>query len=79
MHSQRMSRQTQQVQHRAERLERAAFGLSELAASLGVSEGFLRLEIARGRLAPMRIGRRVLIPTEEWGRYLRAATGAPAR
>jgi excisionase family DNA binding protein len=49
--------------------EREAFSIAELAARYGLSPGLVRLEIARGRLRSVRIGRRVLIlkrDIEEW-------------
>lgn len=54
--------------------DRLAFGLAELARQLGVSIGFLRLEIGRGNLKPTRLGRRVLISAEEAKRYLAGNT-----
>ena len=53
-----------------------AYSLAQLAPRLGgVSIGFLRLEIARRRLRPTRIGRRIVITVGEVQRYLEA--GAP--
>lgn len=49
---------------------RLAFGLREAAATLGVSQAFLRIEVRRGRLRPVRLGRRVLVSTAELQRYL---------
>jgi len=49
---------------------RRAYGLPELAASLGCSAAFLRLEAARGRLPVTRLGRRVLVLAEDLERYL---------
>jgi hypothetical protein len=56
--------------HRASR----AFGIVELARAIGVSPGFLRLEIARGNLQPTRLGRRILITSAELERYLVAGS-----
>jgi hypothetical protein len=53
-----------------------ATGLQKLAPELGVSVGFLRLEISRGRLLPTRLGRRVVVTADEVRRYL-AANQAP--
>jgi hypothetical protein len=53
-----------------------AFGLHRLAEDLGVSVGFLRLEITRGRLRPTRLGRRVLLTSHEINRYLAMNTAA---
>lgn len=54
----------------ARTITRQAFGIGELAAAIGVSGAFLRLEVSRGRLHPIRLGRRVLISAQEWQRYL---------
>ncbi|MGA7869388.1 MAG: helix-turn-helix domain-containing protein [Candidatus Binatus sp.] len=51
-------------------LPRRAFGVAEIADSLGVSEGFVRLEINRGHLPIIRAGRRVLISASELEKYL---------
>jgi excisionase family DNA binding protein len=52
--------------------DRFAFSLEVAARKLSVSPSFLRLEIARGRLHPIRLGRRVLIGEAEVVRYLAA-------
>jgi hypothetical protein len=49
---------------------RLAYGLKQAAVSLDVSVSFLRLEIARGRLRPSRLSRRLVITDEELRRYL---------
>jgi excisionase family DNA binding protein len=49
---------------------RLTLSLDEVAKQLGVSVGFLRLEIGRQKLRPIRLGRRVLIHREEVSRYL---------
>lgn len=54
--------------------DRIAFGLAELAQQLGVSIGFLRLEVGRGHLIPTRLGRRMVITSSEAARYLDANT-----
>jgi len=51
-------------------LQRLAYGLSEVAESLGLSVPFLRLEIRRGKLRPSRLGRRVVVTSAEVQRYL---------
>jgi hypothetical protein len=62
----------QQQQHD----DQIAYSLAQLAPKLGnVSVGFLRLEIARGKLKPRRLGRRVVITADEVRRYLDAAVG----
>ena len=50
-------------------VEKKAFCLKEIAAMYSVSIPFLRLEIARGRLKPLRLGRCLRIPRdslEQW-------------
>lgn len=49
---------------------RLSFGLPEVAHMLGVSDRFLRDEAGRHRLRFTRLGRRVLITTDELQRYL---------
>ena len=58
--------------------ERLALSIEEAAWRLSVSPSFLRLEIARGRLRPVRLGRRVLIGESEIQRYLAAHAPAAA-
>jgi excisionase family DNA binding protein len=60
---------------------RLAYGVQELAGALGVTAGFIRLEIQRGRLGIIRVGRRVLISRAEAERYLatRSTTAQEAR
>ena len=53
--------------------ERLAFRVTELAKLLGVSGSFLPLEIARKRLRPIRLGRRLVVIKPEVARYLAAA------
>lgn len=48
--------------------------LEELAGSLSVSVPFLRLEIKRGRLRAVHLGRRVVLLDEEVRRYLAEAS-----
>ena len=49
---------------------RLSFSLPEVAYMLGVSDRFLRDEADRHRLRFTRLGRRVLITTDELQRYL---------
>lgn len=63
-----------QVKQSTDTAPRRAFGIVELARAIGVSPGFLRLEIARGNLKVTRLGRRVLITSGELERYLAAGT-----
>jgi excisionase family DNA binding protein len=53
---------------------RLTLSLDEVAQQLGVCVGFLRLEIGRGKLHATRLGRRVLIRSEEVSRYLTEET-----
>jgi excisionase family DNA binding protein len=50
-------------------LPRVAFGIAEVADALGVSPGFIRLEIARKQLVAFRAGRRVLITKASFDAY----------
>jgi len=52
---------------------RGVVSLNEAAEFFGVSTGLLRLEIARGGLKAVRIGRRLLIPISEIERRLEDA------
>jgi excisionase family DNA binding protein len=58
--------------------DRLALGLTEMARRIGVSVCFLRLKIRRGRLWPVRLGRRVVITVGELQRYLEAGARAQA-
>jgi hypothetical protein len=59
---------------------RLAFRLAESAALIGVSTGFLRLELARGNLNATRLGRRIVLMRVELDRYLASRqTAADAR
>lgn len=64
---------------RIEEKERLALSLEDTAWRLSVSPSFLRLEIARGHLRPIRLGRRVLISESEIGRYLAASMAVEAQ
>ncbi len=44
--------------------ERRAYSIAEVAHQHGVSKGLVQLEIKRGCLKAIRLGRRVLIPSE---------------
>jgi excisionase family DNA binding protein len=44
--------------------------LEQLAGSLGVSVPFLRLEIKRGRLRAVHLGRRIVVLDDELRKYL---------
>lgn len=50
--------------------ERSAFSFKELAQSLGVSVRTLRTEAKAGRLSFVRIGRRVVVTTDQVEKYL---------
>ena len=55
-----------------QRLDRFSYGIGEVANALGVSSGFIRLEIERGRLESFRLGRRVLIKKASFDAYIEA-------
>jgi hypothetical protein len=46
----------------------------ELSRLYPVSTGFLRGEIRRGSLRVRRLGRRVVVLTEDWDSYIEGAT-----
>lgn len=56
------------VTHREE--DQLVLSLQAAAQKLSVSVSFLRLEIARDRIRPVRLGRRVLIRGAEIERYI---------
>ncbi len=56
--------------------QRVAYRVSEVARALGVSAGLVRLEIARGNLGAVRVGRRVLIHAAEFEAFVSRAAGA---
>jgi hypothetical protein len=58
--------------------ERRGYGLRELALQYGLSVSFLRLEIERGRLRPLRFGRRLIISNQAWAEYMAIAGAAGA-
>ena len=62
--------------HTRPKLGRLAFGIGECAEALGVSPGFIRLEILRGKLAAVRAGRRVLVKKDSLEKYLAAESMA---
>jgi len=49
---------------------RLAFRVTEVAAMIGVSAAFVRLELARGNLNATRLGRRIVLMRTELERYL---------
>lgn len=51
-------------------IQRAAWSLSEISASTGLSIGFLRNEVRRGTLPIKKFGRRVLVLEEDLRSYL---------
>jgi excisionase family DNA binding protein len=55
---------------RKKRLGRLAYGIAEVADSLGVSVEFVRLELERKRLESFYAGRRRLIPAESLQAYM---------
>jgi excisionase family DNA binding protein len=50
--------------------QRLAYRIDELAALLGVSRSFIYLEIAAGRLRPIKLGRCTVIRAEDVRQYL---------
>jgi len=55
---------------------RLAAGIPAWAERLDVSAGFLRLEVSRGRLRVIRLGRRVVVTKAEIERYLASNAAA---
>jgi predicted site-specific integrase-resolvase len=56
---------------------RLGWGLAELSKSLGVSIAFLRNEQRAGRLPVKRLGRRVIVTTDDLKLYLERASETP--
>lgn len=54
-------------------VSRRAYSIAEVAIAYGLSKSFVRLEIARGRLKALRVGRRVVIPRDAIGGWLEGA------
>jgi excisionase family DNA binding protein len=50
--------------------DRLAWSIGEIAATTGLSAGFVRKEIRAGRLMARRAGRRVLVLDRDLRRYL---------
>jgi hypothetical protein len=70
------TREKSQMQAAAQISEnRLAYDLKEFAAMVGISVELARKEIARDRLRPSRLGRRLVISRSEALRYLEAAQG----
>lgn len=53
--------------------ERRAWSIAEVAARLGVSRHFILAQISRGALRARRLGRRVVVLTEDLESYLAGA------
>jgi len=53
-----------------ESITKMAWGLAEIAASTGLSLGFLRNEVRRGALKATKFGRRTLILDQNFRNYL---------
>jgi excisionase family DNA binding protein len=51
-------------------ISRRAYSIAEVAAAYGFSKSFVRLEIARGRLKALHVGRRVVIPRDAMRNWL---------
>jgi excisionase family DNA binding protein len=54
-------------------VERRAWSIAEVAARLGVSRNFVLGQISRGFLRARRLGRRVVVLTEDLDAYLNNA------
>jgi excisionase family DNA binding protein len=65
---------TESINNQGPQSERLAVSIKEAAWRVSVSPSFLRLEISRGKLRSVRLGRRVLISESEIKRYLDAST-----
>ena len=52
--------------------DRIAYSIDETAHRLGVSRAFLYLEIDRGKLATVKVGKRRLVRVEDEAAYLTA-------
>lgn len=58
-------------------VDRVAFSINEFAAAVGIGRTTLYAEIRAGRLKPIKVGARTIIPvteSEAWLRRLRAET-----
>jgi excisionase family DNA binding protein len=53
--------------------DRLAMGLKEAGAAIGLSPWTIRKYVAEGKIAAIRIGRRVLIEPSELRRFVKAA------
>jgi excisionase family DNA binding protein len=51
-------------------MQRAAWSIGEIAEGTGLSRGFLRAEVRRGRLPIRKFGRRVLVLNDDLQKYL---------
>lgn len=68
--------ETQNATEASER-RRKAFSIRDLAEFYGISQGLVRVEIARGNLRVARIGRRVVVPAEAVSQWLSREVDAP--
>jgi excisionase family DNA binding protein len=57
-------------------MERLAYSVKEAATLIGVSGRTISREIQRGRLAVVRVGRRVLIPADALAAFAGCATNS---
>jgi excisionase family DNA binding protein len=55
------------------RFDKLGYSVAEIARGYGLSPGFVRLEIVRGKLKAKHFGRRVVILKEDLDRYLSRA------
>lgn len=58
-------------------MQRVAHSIRETAQRLGVSKAFLYLEMQRGRLATIKVGKRRLVRVEDEAAYLAANRQLP--
>ncbi len=54
-------------------LKRVGYSIEEIAQMAPVSKSFIRLEIARGNLRAVKLGRRVVIPKGAFEKWIGAA------
>ena len=57
-------------------MQRAAWSIGEVADATGLSRGFLRAEVRRGKLPIRRFGRRVLVLNDDLRIYLKSGSQA---
>jgi excisionase family DNA binding protein len=55
-------------------LVRAAWSIGDIAEATGLSQGFLRAEVRRGKLRIRKFGRRVLVLRDDLDLYLKTGS-----